>query len=77
MNLIKWTLLVVLSILSLAYIYKFDEAARTLIGCFAAMAYALYGMNKGLEKNHREAMQAIAALQAQLSSLQSASAVEK
>ncbi len=77
MNFIKWTLLVVLSIFSLAYIYKFDEAARTLIGCFAALSYGLYGMNQRQERNHREAMQAIADLQAQLGSRESGTAVEK
>ncbi|MES2877144.1 MAG: hypothetical protein V4713_01890 [Pseudomonadota bacterium] len=59
MNLIKWIVCIVFAIISMAYIYHFDDASKTIIGCIAALGYALYEINKSMEKNHKISMQKI------------------
>ena len=57
MNLIKWIIFIVLAIISMAYIYHFDEASITIIACFAAIGYALYEVKKSVSSNHQIFMQ--------------------
>lgn len=70
MNLIKWIVCIVLAIISMAYIYHFDDASKTIIGCIAAIGYAFYEMHKSMEKNHKISMQKFEELHRLLTSRQ-------